>query len=284
MKYVPNRLFGYPVLLDEVAEDTDYPNKKISAEVKLVLNQEDISNYTVIYDLSLDSDTLNKLVHEGKAAFVIRVSCNASLFSKSEICDNSGSFNISGDELRDKAEISVFLVATKNLTLGAINREFHSDYDASEFDISPGMVLAYPAPVTYFISKENFLDVTSIFKWSPRPNHESGTFSVDLHDQKIEIVSLESQIQTFKEWMRRDESKFIAYNSVFLSALTHAIEMLKQDRDQYEENRWANTILTKCQNENIDIDSNRWPALKIAQRLLHSPIKLLNSTISGSGD
>ena len=88
----------------------------------------------------------------------------------------------------------------------------------------------------------------------------------------------------FKEWMRRDESKFIAFNSVFLSALTHAIEMLKQDRDQYEENRWANTILTKCQNENIDIDSSRWPALKIAQRLLHSPIKLLNSTISGSGD
>lgn len=284
MKYVPNRLFGYPVLLDEAEDGADYPNKIVSAKIKLILNQEDISKYTVKYDLSLESDTLKKLIHDGKAAFVTRVSCNASLFTKSEICESTGSFDISGDDLRDKVEISVLLVATKNLTLRAVNREFHPDYGASEFSISTGMVLAYPTPVTYFISKENFLDVTSIFKWSPITNYEGGTFGVDISDQKIEIVASDSQIQNFKEWMRREDSKHIAYNSVFLSALTHAIEMLKQDRDQYDENRWANTILTKCQNENINIEKASWPALKIAQRLLRSPIKLLNSSISGIGD
>ena len=60
------------------------------------------------------------------------------------------------------------------------------------------MILAYPAPLTYFISKDNFLDVTSIFKWSTQSNFASQTFGVDLDEQKIEIVASESQIHNFK--------------------------------------------------------------------------------------
>lgn len=282
MKYVPNRLFGYPVLDDESLETADYPNKLITPKINLILNSEDITKYTVKYELTLNSSTLNKLINEKKANYVIRVSCNASLFSQSEICGANGSFDILGDNLREKIEISVFLVASESLTLKSQNNEFHPDFEGEEFCISKGMVLAYPAPVVYFISKENFMDVTSIFEWKRKPNQKNGTFDVGISDQKIEIISSEAQTKIFKDWMRRNDSKYIAYNSIFLSALTHAIEHLKNDPDSYSDNRWANIILTKCENKDIDIEKKS--ALEISQRLLNSPLELLNKIISSNGE
>lgn len=282
MKYVPNRLFGYPVLDDESLETADYPNKLITPKIHLILNTEDITKYTINYELTLNSSTLNKLINEKKADYVIRVSCNASLFSQTEICGAKGSFDILGDNLREKIEISVFLVASESLTLKSHNNEFHPDFEGEEFCISKGMVLAYPAPVVYFISKENFMDVTSIFQWMPKPNQKNGTFDVEISEQKIEIISSEAQTKIFKDWMRRNDSKYIAYNSIFLSALTHAIEHLKKDPDSYSDNRWANIILTKCENKDIDIEKKS--ALEISQRLLNSPLELLNKTISSNGE
>jgi len=282
MKYDPKRLFGYPVLLDELSDSLDYPNKNISPKIELTLSPEDISKYRINYDLSLNSDTLNKLINEKKAIFVIRVSCNAALFIDSQVCDMRGSFDILGDNLRDKIEISVFIVAVNNFTLKDINNEFHSDFDNADFSISKGMVLAYPKPLRYFISKENFLDITSIFKWKPKPNQANGIFDVGISEQKIEIIALESQTKIFKNWMRREDSKSIAINSIFLAALTHAIEMLKREPEDYDDNRWANVIITKCENKNIDFKGKT--ALEIAQRLLNSPIKLLNSDMAHHGE
>ena len=123
---------------------------------------------------------------------------------------------------------------------------------------------------------------TSIFQWMPKPNQKNGTFDVGISEQKIEIISSEAQTKIFKDWMKRNDSKYIAYNSIFISALTHAIEHLKKDPDSYSDNRWANIILTKCENKDIDIEKKS--ALEISQRLLNSPLELLNKIISSNGE
>jgi hypothetical protein len=282
MKYMPNRLFGYPVLRDEPLSDADYPNKKIKVDIKLDLHSEDFTKYTVKYELALDSGTLNNLLEEEKIEFVVRISCNPSLFSYSEICSGKGSFDVEGDKLRDKVEISAFLVANQTFTLKSLSGEFHTDFGTNEFVIEHGMVVAYPSPVRYFISKDNFKTITSIFKYSGTPNHERDTFTVDLNDQVIQIVALDSQISLFRAL--QIESKDIAINALFVPALAQAIETLKQSRADYDDHRWANVILTKCQSLGIDIEDERFNALDIAQRLFRSPIKLLNSRLTDTGD
>jgi len=282
MKYIPSRLFGYPVLGDEPLIDADYPNKKIKVDTKLDLHSEDFTKYTVKYELSLDSDTLNSLLEEGKIEFVVRISCNPSLFSYSEICSGKGSFDVEGDKLRDKVEISVFLVANQTFTLKPLSREFHTDFGTNEFVITHGMVLAYPSPVTYFISKDNFKTITSIFRYTQKPNHERDSFSVDLDDQTIQIVALDSQIKLFRDLDR--QSRDIALNAIFVPALTQAVEVLRQSPDDYGDTRWANVIRTRCQSLKIEIDDEKLDALHIAQKLLGSPIKLLNSRLTDTGD
>ena len=286
MKYTTDRLFGYPVLLGDSSNDADYPDKKFEPSIKLQLCKSDFTKYTVAYDFHLDSVVLNNLLDEAKAKFVIRIACNKSLFSFSKVCDRKGSLEIDANKLRDQVEISAFLVANESLTLKSKLGEFHADFGGNEFLIAPGNVLAYPAPKTYYIAKDNFKTITSIFEWKALVNHEKDAFSVDLNvnDDKVVIVALASQIALFKDWIQGTGSKDIATNVIFVPALTQAVERLKVARADYQDHRWANIILTKCQNLGIDIDSDRWTALKIAQRLLGHPIKLLNSQLSDAGD
>lgn len=284
MKYDSNRIFGYPVITDEEMEDKDYPNRKFSAKIILELNKEDFSKYTIRYDLKLDSETLNDLVRQGKASFVIRVKCNPTMFCMTKICSSSGTIDVLGNDLRDKVEIQALLIATEKLTLEDVDSEFHADYVGLGFTVDKGGVLAYPAPETYYIAKENFREITSIFEWTVRDDTPKDTFSVDVDEKRIFILAQKSQIQTFKEWLRNDKLKPFALNSFVLSAVTHAITELRKEDNQYEESHLANIIKTKCQNLNIVFEDQKLCDLEIAQKILHSPIKRLNSSMSGIGE
>ena len=63
-------------------------------------------------------------------------------------------------------------------------------------------------------------------------------------------------------------------NSIYFAAIMEAIQKLKEDEGTYSERRWAQVIKQQCHNAAIDFTTH--DAYAIAQRLLRTPLELLN--------
>ncbi len=104
-----------------------------------------------------------------------------------------------------------------------------------------------------------------------------GEWRVGLDENHIQI-EVSPQMKESIDNARNDKSKqVVLLNALYFPAVTHALQILKQGAEAYENQRWAQIITMKLHNFGWEL--NEHEAYILAQRLMKHPLSILDTYV-----
>jgi hypothetical protein len=270
MKFDRNKTFPYPVLRpfsDDYIDDEFQTNVDFSSNEGVVTS--DIS-----YRVS--SSELVDQIKSGNAKFVSIVSCRETYFREVITSDAKQVVkNFDVGNLRGEVKVDSYIIAIKKIPSFSspdINPEFGRD----SFAFTPGDVLAQDETAVFYIDRDLFKPVTSVFDLVKNPEYSEGEWRINLDDDHIQIAVSAAMKESIDNARNNTTMKVILLNSIYFSAAVHAIQRLKEGGDDYEEKKWSRVFYRQIHNNGLDLTSD---AYILAQKLMKHPLKVLNAYV-----
>ena len=271
MKFDRNKTFPYPVLRPF---SDDYVDVEFQTNVDF-----SSSGGAVTTDISyrVSSAELIEQVKNGNAKFVSIVSCRETYFREviaSDVKNVVKNFDVGN--LRGEVKVDSYIVAVKKIPSFSspdINIEFGRD----SFAFTPGDVLAQDETAVFYIDRDLFKPVTSVFDLVKNTEFSEGEWRIYLDDEHIQIVVSTAMKESIDNARNNNSMKVILLNSIYFSAAVHAIQRLKELGSDYEEKKWGRVLYRQIHNNGLDLVGT--DAYILAQKLMKYPLKVLNAYV-----
>jgi len=271
MKFDKNKAFPYPVLRPHC---DDYVDVEFQTTVEFAISQDKISA-EITYALS--SDELLDEIEKGNAKYVSVVSCRDT-YIRSVLSSDSGKITADFDvgSLRGEVRVDPYIIAVKDIA-GFKSEDINPEFGEEAFSFSPGEVLAQDETQIFYIDRDLFKPVTSVFQLVKNDTLSGGEWRVGFEEDYVQI-EVSSQMKEALDGARNGSTnKAILINSLYFSAVVQALQKLKDGGADYEERRWAKVISGQLSNHGWDIEAH--DAYILAQRLMKYPLTLLETYI-----
>lgn len=271
MKFDRNKTFPYPVLRPF---SDDYVEVEFQTNVDFSSN-EGLVTADISYRVS--SSELIEQIKIGNAKFVSIVSCRETYF-RDVLTSNTKQIvkNFDVGNLRGEVKVDSYIIAVKKIPSFSspdINPEFGRD----SFAFTPGDVLAQDETAIFYIDRDLFKPVTSVFDLVKNPEYSEGEWRISLDDDHIQIVVSTAMKESIDNARNNTNMKVILLNSIYFSAAVHAIQRLKEFGSDYEEKKWGRVFYRQIHNNGLDLVST--DAYILAQKLMKYPLKVLNAYV-----
>lgn len=271
MKFDRNKTFPYPVLRPF---SDDYVDVEFQTNVDF-----SSSEGAVTTDISyrVSSAELIEQVKNGNAKFVSIVSCRETYFREviaSDVKNVVKNFDVGN--LRGEVKVDSYIIAVKKIPSFSspdINIEFGRD----SFAFTPGDVLAQDETAVFYIDRDLFKPVTSVFDLVKNTEFSEGEWRIYLDDDHIQIVVSTAMKESIDNARNNTSMKVILLNSIYFSAAVHAIQRLKELGSDHEEKKWGRVFYRQIHNNGLDLVGT--DAYILAQKLMKYPLKVLNAYV-----
>lgn len=270
MKFDRNKTFPYPVLRPF---SDDYIDVEFQTNVDFSSNEGFV---TADISYRVSSSELIEQIKNGNAKFVSIVSCRETYFRDvitSEAKQVVKKFDVGN--LRGEVKVDSYIIAIKKIPSFSspdINPEFGRD----SFAFTAGDVLAQDETAVFYIDRDLFKPVTSVFDLVKNPEYSEGEWRINLDDDHIQIVVSAAMKESIDNARNNTAMKVILLNSIYFSAAVHAIQRLKEGGDDYEEKKWSRVFFRQIHNNGLDLTGD---AYILAQKLMKYPLKVLNAYV-----
>ena len=276
MKFDPQKSFGYPVLR-QFSED--YIGRTFEPELRLK-RAVDGSALEIHYDLHCSSEYLNSLVRDEKAVFVVRVTCPQTFYEGMHITRiKKDVVVVPKEEIRHLVTLGAYIVAKTVIEDFSLD-EFNSEFEGAQFEIGEGDVLACIEERDYYIGREVFENISSIFLLAVQDDLPDGIWTIDYESEKVSIRCNANQEKILNIASQRTTQQPIILASVILPAVIQLLDALITHHSDYCDKRWAQVILGRIQNEQLGHLDTSTDTLRLAQRLCDTPLIGLNEIFS----
>jgi hypothetical protein len=224
----------------------------------------------------VSSSELIEQIKNGNAKFVSIVSCRETYFRDvitSEVKQVIKKFDVGN--LRGEVKVDSYIIAVKKIPSFSspdINPEFGRD----SFAFTAGDVLAQDETAVFYIDRDLFKPVTSVFDLVKNPEYSEGEWRINLDDDHIQIVVSAAMKESIDNARNNTAMKVILLNSIYFSAAVHAIQRLKEGGDDYEDKKWSRVFYRQIHNSGLDLKGD---AYILAQKLMKYPLKVLNAYV-----
>jgi hypothetical protein len=271
MKFDRNKTFPYPVL-------RPYSDDYIDAEFQVNVDftsSEGVVTAQIWYLVS--SPELLDQVKLGNAKFVSIISCRETFFRDVVSTDNGQivkSFEVGN--LRGEVKVDSYIIAVQKIPAFA-SPDINSEFGHDSFAFTPGNVLAQEETAVFYIDRDLFKPVTSVFDLVQNPEFSDGEWKINLDDDHIQIVLNARMKESIDNARNNTEMKVILLNSIYFSAAVHAIQRLKEFGADYEDRKWGRVIFRQIHNAGLDIVHT--DAYVLAQKLMKYPLAALNAFV-----
>jgi hypothetical protein len=271
MKFDKNKTFPYPVL-------RPYCDDYIDAEFQTTVDFE-VAKDSLSADISynLSSDEIQHQISVGNAKFVSIVSCRDTYFREVLESDETkilAKFDLGS--LRGEVRVDSYIVAVKlipQFCSADINQEFGRD----SFSYSPGDVLAQDETQLFYMDRDLFKPVTSVFELVKNDSLSGGEWKVGLEEEHVQI-EVSPQMKESMDYARNDKTnQIILLNSIYIMAVMQTLQKLKEGEGDYDDKRWARVIKEQLHNFGWDLAAHD-PYI-LAQRLMKYPLALLDTYV-----
>lgn len=246
--------YPYPILAyfnDDYSEDSFF-----HVEPKIVRTT---SSYVINVNFILKDSSIEQLIDEGKAMFVMYVACSKTLYRKAFVSTESYcEFVLPRSDVEGKIEYQFSVVAKSDIR-NFSSSSFNEVFRGIPFDINKGEPLAISEPFTQHTSNEDIENkVPSIFTVVKKDKAEPGYFNYTLYSDKIVIELGQNEFQRFNKL--RAICPSVLSSIVIIPVLTGVIELLREltSFEEYEEKRWFLVLENKLKIEcNVDLQSKQ---------------------------
>jgi hypothetical protein len=262
------RNYPYPVL---AFFNNDYPNNSFSYEIK---SNSDNNKFKIEIDFNLNCKTLNDMLTNGLACFLVHIECPKTRFrniyttteSRKEIFIDSGSLN-------NKVEIVVSVIST-NKNDNFSSDEFNSIFGDNEFSIVNGDILAIAPDCVLTIEKDDTFTGSSLFNITYSDKLKVLTWEID--NSSILIKLPKSTFDLYNSLKSNARARSIITNTIVVPILVEVLTSLKYDSNLYDDD-----FIEKI---NLSLESIGYSIEKLADEDSIAPIvfKLIDNVLFDS--
>ncbi len=271
MRFDKQKAFPYPVLRPY---NDDYIDVDFQTTVDFVIEGSDISA-TIEYAIS--SEEIVEQVEQGNAEYVSVISCRDTYFRKIlRTSDWKVETQFDTGELRGEVRVDPY-VFVKSPISGYSSPDINKEYGIGTFEFEVGDILAQDEPQVFYIDRDLFKPVTSVFelvKKDSLPEHE---WTLDFSQDHVQICLSPKMKEKVDNARNNIENRAILLNSIYFSAVMQSIDKIRYSRADFEGYKWAQVILRQSANMGVDLESH--DAYITAQRLMKYPLAYLDNYV-----
>lgn len=273
MKFDRYKAFPYPVLRPY---SDDYIESEFQATVDLIPEEHKI---IIDIDYVLSSPEIYGLIKQNKAEFISVISCRDTYFQSTvSSVEKNQVVELRDGELRGEVLVNSYVVAKtiiSDFQAGDINPEF----EGSPIHFHEGDVLAQEETQAFFIDRDYFKPLTSVFDLVVREGLSESEWGVNFEEEHVQIELSTQSKESIDNARNVRENQVILINSIYFSTVMQAIQKLKDSDSKiaYENKKWAKIILGQAHNQGFDIDNH--DSYFIAEKLMQHPFGLLRNYI-----
>lgn len=271
MKFDEQKAFPYPVLRPN---SDDYIESEFQATVDIEIS--DSSLVTVNIAFAISSDDVEARILEGKAQYVAIVSCRQTYYRET-LVSQEPCIRRSFDSGLFKGEVRVqpYVAAVEDIFFSSA--DINPEFGAGPFLYEKGHLLAIDEPQVFYIDRDLFKSVTSVFDLVVSENLQDAEWLVSFEQDQVEIA-VSSMMKQVLDNARNDKAnQVVLINSLYFAVAMQCVQLLREEGGEYDHYRWAKVFLQQCHNKNIDIRSHL--AYKIAEKLMNHPLRLLQTYV-----
>lgn len=271
MKFDKYKAFPYPVLRPE---SDDYKDGEFQATVEFAISENNIKA-TIGYALSAEEIT-DEIV-KGNAEYVCMISCRDTYFQQI-ISGTERKMEVNFDIgiLRGEVRVNPYVVVKKdiaNFTSSDINAEF----GPGPFQFVEGDVLAQDEVQIFYIDRDLFKPITTVFDLVKKDDLPDGIWTVAFEENHIQI-EVSTKMKEAIDAARNDQKKrIVLLNSIYFAAVMQAVQKLKDPNENFDGKKWAEVITRQAHNKGLNLDGH--DAYLITEHLMEEPIKLLDAYV-----
>ena len=178
MKFDPQKAFPYPVLRPE---SDDYNGVEFQASADPVIRDQTL---TLRVEYALSCEEIREEIEKQRAAYVAIASCRETYFreclvSRAPIVERKFPINM----FKGEVSIDCYVLVTTQIddfSSADINKEF----GGGPFRFTPGDVLAQDQPYGFYIDRDVFKPVTSVFELVKSDELEYGEWQIGFVHRK----------------------------------------------------------------------------------------------------
>lgn len=268
MNYDRQKAFPYPVLRPN---SDDYRGVDFQTTVVFSVSRLEVR---ATLDFQISSQEIWDQITERNAQFVCLVSCRDT-YHRTVVASYSvhAEAEFATSDLRGEVRVDPYVVA-RNRIVEFSSPDINPEFGDGPFDYGPGDILAQDEPQVFYIDREMFKPVTSVFELVKRDELTDREWRIGLEQDHVQIEVSPKVKETLDNARNSSRNRAILLNSIYFAAVMHTIEKLKVSAAEFEGRKWAEVISRQAHNSGCDVDSQ--DAYEIAQRLMHYPLVHLN--------
>jgi len=270
MKFDRYKTFPYPVLRPY---SDDYNDVEFQALAEFEITQDSIE---VNCSYITSSDELAAEVAVGRAKYVSIISCRETYFRKAIITgDLKVKLTLDADSIRGAVDVDSYIVAIDEIH-GFTSPDINKEFGKSDYFFSPGQILAQEETHCIYVDRELFKPLSSVFDLVKSESLAGGEWRVSLGQDHVQIEVSGAMKEAIDGSRSSSVTKSVLINSIYFSAVVHAIQRLKDD-DDYNDSKWGRVIVRQIHNQHLELAST--DAYILAQKLMKHPLGVLNTYV-----
>ena len=246
------------------------------------LQQDQLSNCRTDY-LSVDitytvsSEDILKEIYSGNAEYVSIVSCRETYYRK---VLNSNERMIHAEfpsgSFRGEVRVDPYIVVKHPISEFA-SADINEEFGGATFAFSPGEVLAQDETQIFYVDRDLFKPVTSVFELVKNDSLSGGEWKVGLEEDHVQI-EVSSAMKDLIDSARNVKShQVVLLNSIYFASVVQALQRLKDNGGDFESKKWAEVM--RRQIHNFGWDLNVTEPYVMAQRLMKYPLALFGTYV-----
>lgn len=283
---VRNSLSPYPILYDY---KDDYVDSSFRADIEA---KEHFSSIIFDVQFKLVNSTIQQLINEGKAAFVLHVECPAlSLRREFVTTDDHLSATFEADDLAETLEVCTFIVVQDELK-NYSNPQFHPDYQGLSFSLIKGQMLAIGDTKVFDIekNKDKLQALPSILRIAKSTDSSKGTMVVNTDNPAYISVGLTEEAFSLYSSLGKHEYPKAILGLVLFPALIVVLQRVSSEPEAFGECKWFEILTDLLENNGyswaeLGDENGDAVILTVAQAIFSNPVlgglKELQASVEG---
>ena len=273
MKFDKYKAFPYPVLRPE---SDDYRDGEFQTTVEFTIAKDNIK-VDISYALSVEEITDE--IAKGNAEYVCMISCRDTYFQQmistsTRITD--ASFGIGS--LRGEVRVNPYIVVKEDI-LSFSAPDINPEFGPGPFQFVEGDVLAQDEAQVFYIDRDLFKPITSVFDLVKKDDLTDGIWKVFFEEDHIQIGVSPKMKEAIDAARNDNKKRVVLLNSIYFAAVMQAVQKLKNPSENinFEGKKWAEVIRHQAHNKGLNLETH--DAYLITEYLMQEPIKLLDAYI-----
>jgi len=271
MKFDSQKAYPYPVL-------RPFSDDFVDGEFQTTVQSRPQDGLlTTKIEFIVSSDDIRREIEAKRAAYFAVFACRNTYFRKSFMSTNNTiEAKLELKNLRDEVTVEPYIVAIEDIE-SFQSSDVNPEFGKGPFKYRPGHILAQDEPQSFYIDRDVFKPITSVFDLVKKESLSEMEWDVKFEQDRVQIGVSPLMKERIDNARNSTSNKAILINSIYFAAVMQAIQHLKESRADFDSYRWAQVIIRKAVNMNIDLE--KCQAYEATERLMNLPLRLLSKYI-----